>query len=99
MSVGDEDKYTLDSHGFRFYRHTAKEKDFLDDEKITTEYYEEVDELLKAAYVENVSLHSPDFLLIDANQHGSNSHIHLRSHHSTRQWRSRCPPYQQSCNP
>ncbi|KAF4628249.1 hypothetical protein G7Y89_g9906 [Cudoniella acicularis] len=44
---GDEDKYTLDSHGFQFVKHESKEKDFLDDEKIKAEYYPEVEQLLK----------------------------------------------------
>jgi hypothetical protein len=29
--AGDEDKYTLDSHGFQFVKHESKEKDFVDD--------------------------------------------------------------------
>lgn len=46
---GDEDKYTLDSHGFQIYNHESNEKDFIDDEKIKTEYYAEVEDLLKKA--------------------------------------------------
>jgi len=45
--TGDEDKYTLDSHGFQFVNHASKEKDFVDDEKIKAEYYPEVEQLLK----------------------------------------------------
>lgn len=45
--AGDEDKYTLDSHGFQFVKHESKEKDFLDDEKIKAEYYPETEQLLK----------------------------------------------------
>ncbi|RDW67522.1 hypothetical protein BP6252_08918 [Coleophoma cylindrospora] len=45
--AGDEDKYTLDSHGFQFVKHESKEKDFLDDRKIKAEYYSEVEQLLK----------------------------------------------------
>jgi hypothetical protein len=45
--AGDEDKYTLDSHGFQFVKHESKEKDFLDDAKIKAEYYPEVEQLLK----------------------------------------------------
>jgi hypothetical protein len=45
--TGDEDKYTLDSHGFQFTKHESKEKDFLDEEKIKAEYYPEVKQLLK----------------------------------------------------
>jgi hypothetical protein len=47
--AGEEDKYTLDSHGFQIYRHTSKEKDFVDNEKIKAEYYPEVEQLLKDA--------------------------------------------------
>ncbi|KFZ03311.1 hypothetical protein V502_11055 [Pseudogymnoascus sp. VKM F-4520 (FW-2644)] len=45
--TGDEDKYTLDSHGFQFTKHESKEKEFLDDDKIKAEYYPEVEQLLK----------------------------------------------------
>ncbi|KAG8169718.1 hypothetical protein KVR01_000463 [Diaporthe batatas] len=44
---GDEDRYTLDSHGFQYCRSPSKEKDFLDDSKIVTEYYPECEQLLK----------------------------------------------------
>lgn len=47
--AGDEDRYTLDSHGFQIYRHESKEKDFLDGEKIKAEYYPETEQLLKDA--------------------------------------------------
>jgi len=46
---GNEDKYTLDSHGFQIYKHASHEKDFLDDEKIKAEYYPETEQLLKDA--------------------------------------------------
>lgn len=45
--AGDEDKYTLDSHGFQFVKHESREKDFLDDQKIKAEYYPEIEQLLK----------------------------------------------------
>jgi hypothetical protein len=45
--AGDEDKYTLDSHGFQFVKHESKEKDFLDDAQIKAAYYPEVEQLLK----------------------------------------------------
>lgn len=48
---GHELDYTLDGNGFQFYYHTSAEKDFLDDEKIKREYYPEIDQLLKDAYV------------------------------------------------
>ncbi|KAH8812669.1 hypothetical protein F5884DRAFT_786059 [Xylogone sp. PMI_703] len=44
---GDEDKYTLDSHGFQYVKHESKEKDFLDNEKIKAGYYPEIEQLLK----------------------------------------------------
>ncbi|KAF1808360.1 hypothetical protein P152DRAFT_517613 [Eremomyces bilateralis CBS 781.70] len=47
--AGEEEKYTIDSHGFQFLKHESKEKDFLDDEKIKAEYYPEVEQLLKDA--------------------------------------------------
>lgn len=46
---GSESKFTLDNNGFQFYRHTSSEKDFLDDEKIKSQYYIETEELLKEA--------------------------------------------------
>jgi hypothetical protein len=45
--TGDEENYTLDSHGFQFVPSVSVEKDFLDDEKIKETYYKEVDQLLK----------------------------------------------------
>lgn len=44
-----EQDYTLDKSGFQFYRNTAQEKDFLDDEQIKSGYYAEVEKLLKDA--------------------------------------------------
>src|SRR5271155_2716282 len=46
---GHEDEFTLDKNGFQIYQHESAEKDFTDDEKIKTEYYREVEDLLKAA--------------------------------------------------
>lgn len=45
---GDEDKYTLDSHGFQYVRSVSIEKDFLDDAQIKDQYYKEIDQLLKS---------------------------------------------------
>lgn len=45
--AGDEDKYTLDSHGFQFVKHESKEKDFHNDENIKAEYYSEIEQLIK----------------------------------------------------
>jgi hypothetical protein len=44
---GDEQKYTLDSHGFQFVKHESQEKEFLYDQKIKAGYYPEVEQLLK----------------------------------------------------
>ncbi|KAL2159074.1 hypothetical protein VTH06DRAFT_2833 [Thermothelomyces fergusii] len=44
---GNEDKYTLDRHGFQFVRHESKEKDFLNEEQIKSFYYPETEQLLK----------------------------------------------------
>jgi hypothetical protein len=46
---GEEGKYTLDGTGFQIYRHVSAEKDFLEDEKIRSEYYAETEQLLKHA--------------------------------------------------
>ena len=47
--AGEEEKYTLDSHGFQIYNHESKEKDFLDDDQIKAQYYPETEQLLKDA--------------------------------------------------
>jgi hypothetical protein len=44
---GDEDKYTLDTAGFQYCRHSSCEKDFVDEAAITSAYYNECEELLK----------------------------------------------------
>lgn len=44
---GDEDRYSLDSHGFQFVQHTSEEKDFLDEDRVKDRYYKEVDTLIK----------------------------------------------------
>jgi hypothetical protein len=44
---GHEDEYTLDKNGFQIYSHTAKEKEYRDEDKITEGYYREVEDLLK----------------------------------------------------
>ena len=46
---GEEDRYTLDSHGFQIYSHESVEKDFQDDEQIKDRYYPETEQLLKDA--------------------------------------------------
>jgi hypothetical protein len=46
---GFEDEFTLDKNGFQIYKHKSVEKDFLDENKIKTQYYKEVEDLLKAA--------------------------------------------------
>ena len=44
---GRESEYTLDKDGFEIVRHTAAEKDFLDDDVIKAGYYAETEQLLK----------------------------------------------------
>jgi len=44
---GKEDTVSLDTTGFQFVRSPSKEKEFIDEEAITTGYYKEVEELLK----------------------------------------------------
>jgi len=44
---GHESEFTLDTSGFQVVKSTTAEKDFTDDEKIKTEYYKEVEDLLK----------------------------------------------------
>lgn len=44
---GEEDKFTLDVNGFQFHKHTAHEKDFVDDAQIKDGYYKETEQLLK----------------------------------------------------
>lgn len=51
---GREGEFTLDKNGFQVHRHSANEKDFLDDEKIKAGYYAETEQLLKDAYVNHV---------------------------------------------
>lgn len=38
---------SLDAQAFQFVKHTSKEQDFDDEERITTEYYDEVEQLVK----------------------------------------------------
>ncbi|KIX10691.1 uncharacterized protein Z518_01775 [Rhinocladiella mackenziei CBS 650.93] len=44
---GDENTYTLDSHGFQFVTSPSKERDFMDADRIEDVYYKEVEQLLK----------------------------------------------------
>ena len=44
---GHEAEFSLDTHGFQYYRRGSKEKDFLDDEQVKAVVYPEVQELLK----------------------------------------------------
>lgn len=46
---GREKDFSLDENGFQTHRHTASEKDFLDDEQIKSGYYAETEQLLKDA--------------------------------------------------
>jgi hypothetical protein len=45
--TGDEQKYTLDSHGFQYHGQSSVEKEFLDDKAIEANYYPECAQLLK----------------------------------------------------
>lgn len=45
--TGHEDEYTLDKNGFQFVHHISQEKNFDDEGRITSEYYAEVELLLK----------------------------------------------------
>jgi hypothetical protein len=45
--TGEEDKYSLDTHGFQYCRHKSSEKEFIDEEAIRSVYYEECRDLLK----------------------------------------------------
>ncbi|KAI0041995.1 hypothetical protein FA95DRAFT_1598698 [Auriscalpium vulgare] len=44
---GKEDTVSLDTTGFAFIKHVSEEKEFVDDEAITSKYYKEVEEILK----------------------------------------------------
>lgn len=44
---GEEEKYTLDSHGFQYIHHESVEKDFTDDQAIQSAYYQECEQLIK----------------------------------------------------
>lgn len=46
---GDELEYTLDKNGFQIYYHESKEKDFIDEDQIKSQYYPETEQLLKDA--------------------------------------------------
>lgn len=49
--TGEEDQYTLDEHGFQYFRHASQETLFEDDEQITRMYYPEMEEWFKSLYV------------------------------------------------
>ena len=44
---GQEDTVSLDTTGFGFIKHVSEEKEFVNEEVITTRYYKEVEKLLK----------------------------------------------------
>ncbi|KLO05818.1 methyltransferase [Schizopora paradoxa] len=44
---GKEDTVSLDKTGFQFVKHVSEEKDFLDEDRIKSVYYKELEELLK----------------------------------------------------
>ncbi|WYZ45012.1 hypothetical protein EsH8_VIII_000328 [Colletotrichum jinshuiense] len=45
--TGEEDKYTLDSHGFQYIRHASVETDFTDEDRVRAQYYPEMERLYK----------------------------------------------------
>ncbi|KAH7110598.1 hypothetical protein B0J11DRAFT_599322 [Dendryphion nanum] len=45
---GDEDKYSLDRHGFQYCWHDSGETDFVDELAIQSAYYKECEQLLKS---------------------------------------------------
>jgi hypothetical protein len=53
---GIENQYTLDNCGFQIVKHKSKEKEFMDVERVKDEYFNEVEDLLKKVYVNNVSV-------------------------------------------
>ena len=57
---GHESEYSVDRHGFAFHPHVAKEKTFDDDERIKTDHYAEVIDLLKDTYVKPSLLNITD---------------------------------------
>ncbi|KAJ4376500.1 hypothetical protein N0V83_001784 [Neocucurbitaria cava] len=44
---GDEDKYSLDGHGFQYCSYESHEKEFIDEQAIRSNYYEECEKLVK----------------------------------------------------
>ncbi|KAI0043429.1 hypothetical protein FA95DRAFT_399776 [Auriscalpium vulgare] len=44
---GKEDTVSIDTTGFAFIKHVSEEKEFVDEEAITSKYYKEVEEILK----------------------------------------------------
>ena len=44
---GEEENYTLDSHGFQYIRHESGDKDFTDEQAIQSAYYQECEQLIK----------------------------------------------------
>ncbi|KAI8246742.1 hypothetical protein K4K55_003515 [Colletotrichum sp. SAR 10_96] len=49
--TGDEDTFTLDSHGFQYLRHASVETEFTDEERIKNVYYPEAEKLYKEIVV------------------------------------------------
>ncbi|KAL8708381.1 MAG: hypothetical protein Q9220_006762 [cf. Caloplaca sp. 1 TL-2023] len=50
---GEESQYTLDGTGFQVWKHTSKEKEFVDDDKVRRDYYPEVESILKEASLDS----------------------------------------------
>lgn len=49
--TGDKGKYSLDEHGFQLVNQTTKVKDFLTPATVETDYYPELEKLLKEVYL------------------------------------------------
>lgn len=45
--TGEENKYDLDSHGFKLVRHETEFKDFRNEEALRTDYFPEIEKLVK----------------------------------------------------
>lgn len=83
---GSEDQYTLDTSGFQVVNHVSKEKDFVNEEKIKSDYYKEVEELLKKESVAHKPpcQHPMRGKLLTLKQDRGIENLHLRSHNSSR---------------
>lgn len=49
--TGEEDRYTLDQHGFQLVRHASRQTSFPDEQSVSGDYYRECEQLLRDVYV------------------------------------------------